>query len=335
MHIFQAMFSKGLGGIEQSFVDHAIALADKYDVACVIRRGAAIKALIPHSIPVYEVGASLFGLRSRISKLIKQVKPDLVFAHGGRAADLFQGSSEVPVIGVAHNYRYSRLLNCNAIIAVTKDLRESIIQADYPEKKVTYIPNMVAIPVAQKKEKRKIPVIGFLGRFVPEKGLPILLAALHELKIRGVAFQAELAGEGPELEKLKQLIRSFSLEQHVVLSGWVKEKQAFFNSINVFCLPSMEETFGIVLLEAFAHSTPVVTSDAKGPCQIAEHKKDALIVPKGDAVLLADALQTLISDQKLQKSLAAEAYKKVIEYYSANIVSQRLKDFCETYSSKN
>src|SRR5262249_34491040 len=76
----------------------------------------------------------------------------------------------------------------------------------------------------------------------------------------------------------------------------------------IFCLPSHHEPFGIVLIEAMAQALPIVATDSEGPSEILHDGIDAILVPRGDAEVLAQALSDMIADSNRAVLLGANAY---------------------------
>ena len=72
--------------------------------------------------------------------------------------------------------------------------------------------------------------------------------------------------------------------------GWVEDKRAFFETLDLFCVPSREEPFGIVVLEGMAHGRAVVATAAAGPREIIRDGIDGLLVPPASPPALAAAL---------------------------------------------
>src|SRR5690606_14555844 len=106
-------------------------------------------------------------------------------------------------------------------------------------------------------------------------------------------------------------------------AGWVEDKAAFFDAIDLFVLPSLHEPFGIVLLEAFAHGVPAVTTETEGPREIVT-AGEALPVPAGAPERLALAIQALLDDPARAAAMAARARAAVEARYSLPVVAQRL-----------
>ena len=103
------------------------------------------------------------------------------------------------------------------------------------------------------------------------------------------------------------------------------DKKAFYTGLDVFCLPSRHEPFGIVLLEAFCYGTPVVSSDSEGPKDIITPNFDAVLVGKGSAQELAYGLLHVIKNPELAAKMAANGFVKAKTQYSIESVSERIE----------
>ena len=107
-----------------------------------------------------------------------------------------------------------------------------------------------------------------MGRFVAKKGFDVFIAALGRLRSQGVPFRAVLAGDGPERGGARTARGRTRPCRSIGLPGWVDDKRTFFAGVDVFCLPSHHEPFGIVLIEAMAQAMPIVSTDSEGPSEI-------------------------------------------------------------------
>ncbi len=330
MKIFNVMFSKGLGGIEQVFLDYNHALnIHHHQVVPIIHPKAPIKNKIyGHFLSVFNFNKFDPFAIYKLRKIIKAEQPKCIITHGNRATSLMRKASlNTPVIAVCHNYKFASLIGSDAIIAITKDLKKLLIEAGQPKDSVYHVPNMIMTPddlAYSKPNYRHPPVIGFLGRFVKKKGLDIFIEALSILKRQNIEFRDIISGNGEKQESLITAINQAGLEQSIKLVGWVEDKKTFFDSIDMFCLPSHHEPFGLVLLEAFKHSTPVVATKSEGPSEIAKHEENILFSPIGNTDKLASNLARLLSDEKLAKKLSGSGYKTV-QNYSPWLIGRKLQ----------
>lgn len=335
MLVVNAMFSRGLGGIEQAFIDYCTALKHQgHDVIALVHPKAAVKKDLlrmtdgKHFI-IREIGnAGQWDIwaSGRARSLLRKKRPDVVIAHGNRAVTLLRKATSLicPLVGVTHNYSHKHLVGIDAVIAITKDLQRHIIEAGQPEDTVYIIPNMIHQRLRSGHPYHDPPVIGTMGRFVEKKGMDHFLEALAELASMDVLFKAVIGGSGEEEKKLKERCASLKLGQRVTFTGWVENKQDFFKSIDIFCLPSHHEPFGIVLLEAFNHHVPVITTDTEGPSEIVTHGENGLVVAKGDVIAMAKAIKRLTVQKNVANNLAEQAQKTLKQRYALEVVSKKL-----------
>lgn len=334
MRILNAMFSTGLGGIEQSFVDYCQALGDAgHQVSAMTQANAEINSAIPTSTTSFLV--SNHGqwdpfAKHKIKSLLKAEHPDIVIAHGNRAMSLLQGARKIgiPLVGVAHNYKTKHIRHCDAAFTVSVDLKTQITeQGLLAAERCFYIPNMIDIPehIAERPPFREPVQINTMGRFVKKKGFHLFLNALAQLKQDGVLFKTKIGGGGEEKSALLDLREELSLQDEVEFSGWVADKGAFFADSDIFCLPSLHEPFGIVLLEAFAHRCPVVTTASEGPSEIGSHLHDCILTENHSVAGLKNGLKLLIKDPILANTLTTNAQKTLQQNYIPDVVAKKIE----------
>ena len=192
----------------------------------------------------------------------------------------------------------------DAIIAITKQMRQDIIDSGQPAHTVFIVPNMVSVPEElHYREPRaiEVPILGICARLVDIKGIDIFIEALAELKRRKIMFQAKIAGDGKEKERYIHLINHLNLSHEITLLDWVNDRDAFYKSIDIFCLPSREEAFGLVILESMVHSLPMVLSELSGPLEIINNSQSAIMVPPCDPISMADVLRAIVKIRLSEK----------------------------------
>lgn len=334
-HYFNIMLGRGLGGIERAFVNYAEALlARGHRVTCVISPGAAVQSELekiktPNLAiePLRNFGVWDVCAMHALSKRIAKTKPDAILTHGTRAATFAKRVKNRPAIAaLAHNYSINRLLGADVVFAISKHLKETIEAAD-PAQNVVMIPNMIGVKqvAVARKNFHQPPVIGAMGRFVEKKGFADLLEAFAMLKKNNISFRAILAGDGEEAKNLKSKTEKLGLTAQVSFPGWIKNTEAFYQEIDIFVLPSLHEPFGIVLLEAFAGATPVITTDTEGPSEIVTRGKNALVVERGNVQQLADAMKTLLYDAAYAENLGKVGLETVTERYHMDVIGARIE----------
>jgi phosphatidylinositol alpha-mannosyltransferase len=166
------------------------------------------------------------------------------------------------------------------------------------------------------------PTIFFCGRHEPRKGLAVLLAAMKELP---TDVHLWIASDGPETA---ELTKRYAGDPRIEWLGRISddEKASRMRGADVFCAPSLRgESFGIVLLEGMASSTPVVAGDLPGYSNVARRGRDALLVEPGDAPALAQALLRVFDDEALAARLVASGEERAREFSIDRLAARYLE----------
>ena len=336
LRIFNIMMSRDLGGIQQSYVDYSEALLEECHKVISI---ASINAQINHYFkPNHELpNFTPWCILSRIhlSILIAEYKPDIIICHGNRAirftCDNILRPQYTRIIGVAHNYSYKQLKKCDFIITLSQDLRTNLINHNFSKNQIIPLSNMIKITKLYNPLTYHNPVtIGSLGRLVHKKGFIYLINSIKLIKDLGYNIRLIIGGNGTDKNYLKQLIHQLNLSKEIKLIGWVKNKEKFFKEIDIFCLPSIKEPFGIILLEAIMYSKPIVATKSGGPQEILRHNLDGFIVRTHSAQDLAKYITIMINNPILAHSMSKSAYNRIKNQYSRSIVKLKLSNALNT-----
>lgn len=330
--IANIMLGRGLGGLEQAFLDYDETLRYAGYTPCPIMahgaqslQRARSSGLEPHLLKQY--GAwDIFAAR-RLRTLLLKHKVEAVIAHGNRALVLAHRAvgGRIPIITVSHNYNLQHAHKADAMLATTHDLAQHSVLAGLSNDKIFLLPNMVRLPdAAPRTHIHTPPVIGAMGRMVPKKGFDVFIRALSILRAYGVQYSAVLAGDGPEKPMLEALIKELNLEKEITLTGWVEFPPAFYQTIDMFCLPSQHEPFGIVVLEAGAYSLPIVSTATEGPREILADPSHGALVPINDPEAMAHTLAELCNQPEKALLLGKNARQLVAEKYDLPVVAKTL-----------
>ncbi|HEY7339000.1 MAG TPA: glycosyltransferase family 4 protein [Bryobacteraceae bacterium] len=150
-------------------------------------------------------------------------------------------------------------------------------------------------------------------RFYPRKRLEILLRAARILQDAIPDLELRIVGDGPEYRRLQSICRDLDLGPAVrwignVAIGRLAEE---YNRCDVFCLPSVQEGFGIVFLEAMAAGKPIVAAHSAAVPEVVRH---GLLVEPDNPEMLANAIGQLYRDQDLRNSLSAAGLLDVEQF---------------------
>jgi glycosyltransferase involved in cell wall biosynthesis len=161
----------------------------------------------------------------------------------------------------------------------------------------------------------------FVGRFYRRKRVDVLLRAAAMLGSRIPGMELRIVGDGPRAGALRDLAFELQLGQKVTWLGDVSRPQLVseYNRCHVFCLPSVQEGFGIVLLEAMAANRPIVAARAAAIPEVVPH---GLLVEPESAEALAAALEHLYQSPESCATLA-RAGARWVERFDAPAVANR------------
>ena len=338
MRIFNIMMSRDLGGIQQSFLDYSIALTNEgHEVINITSVFAKINKTLVGSIKLPNLLQWCIFSKIYLFVLIIIYKPDVILSHGNRAISFAYSFKPkyIPLIGIAHNYKIKTLKKCDYIISITNILIDYLVNHGFDRKKIFHSPNMTKVIHAYKEKQYKNPIIiGSFGRFVAKKGFNYLIEAIDLIKKQGCNIRLLIGGSGEEEDALRKLVIDFNLSEEVVFLGWIEDKNKFFDEIDIFCLPSVSEPFGIILLEAIEHSTPIIATKSGGPTEILRDKSDALLAQIESSQDLADKISILILDELLARSLSYSAYLRLIKNYDIKVVQGNLSNILNQINIK-
>lgn len=328
--ICNIMLGRRRGGLEQCFIDYCRALKNTHEfLVCAIvdERCEYIDQLEKYEIPYRALKVrGIWDLLSRFQmrKTLLGIRPDATICHGNRALSLVPSSIE-NIIYVTHNDSWKRIHKADHFFAITTTMQDRLMRLGVEKHNVWLMPNMLDFTRKSLDKNWHQPVrIGTLGRFVPKKGFEIFLMALTELRFRGIPFQAILGGHGPLFSELAQMLKTQDLQEHVKMPGWIVDKEKFFDDIDIFCLPSHEEPFGLVMLEAMARKKAIVATLTDGPRDVLKNRETALLTPIGDHQKLFQSLEELTQNPTLARRLASHAYSLFRSQYTLEAGSKRL-----------
>lgn len=170
-------------------------------------------------------------------------------------------------------------------------------------------------------------IIASVGRIVWGKGFHYLLQALP-IVLRAISdVTLVIAGEDfGYLNSLERLSKKLGVSEHVVLTGYLssRELKELYVDADVVAIPSVYEPFGIVALEAMACGKPVVAFNVGGLSEIIDDGRDGVLVRRGNAEELAEALVSLLSNRNLAKGLGSKGIKKT-KRYSWDDIAQKVE----------
>lgn len=186
------------------------------------------------------------------------------------------------------------------------------IQKYVPENRVHYCPNGIPNATAQ-IPNTKIPnskgtvQILFLSNLMEAKGVYVLLEACKILQEKQLPFHCTFVGGESDItsEIFEQKVNELGLSENVHYAGkkYGDEKELAFSAADIFAFPTLNETFGLVNLEAMQFSLPIVSTVEGGIPDVVEDGKTGFLVEKGNAEAFAEKLEILIQNVEMREQM--------------------------------
>lgn len=206
-------------------------------------------------------------------------------------------------------------------------LNEVTTRYKVPPNKIIVIPNGINIEeFSLYNGSLKLdgePAIVFVGRVNKIKGIDILIKAVSLLKPRLPNLKLYIIGKG-KLREFQQLVYNEGLEKNIIFLG-PKPRGVlikYLKSADICVVPSIYESFGIVVLEALAADKPVIASKTGGIPDIIKDGENGILVHPGDPEDLAEAILKLSKDTQLRAKLSQNARKTITKYDWHNIAKR-------------
>jgi glycosyltransferase involved in cell wall biosynthesis len=230
-------------------------------------------------------------------------------------------------------YRLNRIFlktGFDAYFALSKHQIKKLVTLGIPAEKIVHMANSVDSSVFCPGKQHHNNVILYVGRISHEKGLHILLRSLKYLK---QPIHLKIVGpmQKSDLDYCRAVFdimqREKSKGNHSVeYLGVVNKKTLIqlYQSATIFVLPSLYEPFAIVILEAMACGTPVVATSVGGVPEIVNTDENGLLVPPGNPMALAGAINYLIKNEPIRNRLGTAGRKSAEEIYDLKLQVRKL-----------
>lgn len=294
-----------------------------------------------------------FSILPVMLNIAKTFDFDIIHAHvtypDGFAAVLVGKLLKRPVIVTEHTGNFRRVIrktlgrralslhalkNAHLVISVSKNQRRELLQEGLSADKVILIPNGIDLktfrPMKQETTVKGYRTILFVGHLIENKGVHFLLEALRQLQDRGRNdLQLFLAGDGAWKEYLMEKAQELGLDSKVHFLGVLDKAGVaqWMRKCDLLVLPSLRESFGIVLIEAMACGKPVVATRCGGPEEIVTDDAGILVAP-GDTEALSEGIEHVLQNPGRYKSEAIAEHVRLkydIDRVAERIVEQHQK----------
>ncbi|MFI5339628.1 MAG: glycosyltransferase family 4 protein [Candidatus Methylomirabilales bacterium] len=289
-----------------------------------------------HTVFVY-LDAFAAILTRRLHKLPVVVRPacagyygDLARLKRFRIWPLLPGLDSATIRAVVRT-----IARADAFIANSMELQRELIEAGFPAERIVRISNGVDLnhfrpdSRARSAEARQHlrlptgPLLAFVGRLDPQKGLHTLLQALPPLAPGLEEARLLVLGDGPQRAELEQAVQRAGLSDRVLFRGLVPDVSPYLRACDIFVFPSVGEGMPNALLEAMASGLPCVASDIGGCRDVITDGQTGLLAPPGDATAFRRALEQLLRSPEMRERLGASARQSVASRFGLERMAER------------
>lgn len=219
--------------------------------------------------------------------------------------------------------RYVLRKDIDLFVAVS-DFTRNNLNRYVPVDKTVTVHNIVDFPSVESEVYEK-PTISCVARLVEYKRVDDLIRAVNIIKDIIPEVQCKIIGTGPEEENLKNLTRDLRLEDNIEFMGFVEDHDDVMrvvNSSHVFCLPSIVEGFGIVIIEAQSLETPFVAARIPPVVESSGEMGGLFFEPKNYQELASQILK-LLKDKELYEKLQVEGLENK-DNYTKEVIGGKL-----------
>lgn len=326
----------GNGGTEKYTLDLIEALGNDKCVLVYSQEGPFLERFHKLNIPIYQVDMnSPFDIKA--ARKIKDIveKENVECIHAQFLRENYIGlwtkllGAKVKVIWTYHvNVPMSppiRFLNKiftrqnHKVITVANFMKQQLLEKGLSDKKVQVIYNGIKQPVLPPKQN--IPhtdkTLAVVGRLSEEKGHRFLFQGLAKLKNENphLKWKCNIIGDGPLHDELLQLAKELGILEQLKFKGFINDVSAEYAEADIIVLPSQNEAFPYVAIEALAFGKGVISSNVGGLPEIVRDKITGLNVNYGDVNALSNSLKLFLEDEELLKKLSNNGQ----EFYRENL----------------
>ena len=346
MKIFHIVSNPVWGGGEQYVFDlTSQQLQEDHSVELFCRKGSVpTKRFQQLGVPVHALplrGIADMNSARMMARILANQPPCIVHAHNFKDcftvafARLLCRNRNIRIVATRHLVRtgkrgplyrwlYSQI---DAFYFVSQLARDRFFSSNPPADKhkarvITGCVNISGIPapinLRQQLGIKPDVVVGmYHGRLHPEKGLDVLLDAVHLLRELPMAIVLLGNGSDEYTTLLKERIQKLDLTDRIILAGFQNPVLPFVAAADFGVLPSIvEESCLLAVQEYMACSIPVIVTDNGGQREYVNHHHSGLLIPPNDSDSLAKAINTLVSDDTLRHTMGENARKDFVEKLS-------------------
>ncbi|WP_420547336.1 glycosyltransferase [Curvivirga sp.] len=332
--LLQIMAGAKVGGAEKFFERLAIAFHNAgIEQHIAIRQNPERENLLSCAgiMPSTHRLGGFFDFKSRreIQQIAEKHNPDIVLAWMSRGASFMPKGNFVKVARLGGYYDLKYFKKCEYLVGNTKDICKYLKEKGWPEDKVWYLPNFVDDTIMPPQSRAELdtpedaPLMLGLGRLHENKAFDLGLEVVAKLP----NTYYWIAGAGPKEDELKQQAEQLGITDRVRFLGWRTDIAALFAAADIFLCTSRHEPLGNMMIEAWAHGTPVIAAASQGPTEHITHGHNGLLSPIDNVNKMVQNVQTLLDNQDLSIEIASNGNQSYKEAYTEGQVVAKYQEF--------
>lgn len=285
-----------------------------------------------------------------LAALFRKEKPDIVHTHASMTARMAAKRAGVPKIfctkhcmegapGAFPKRLVRRAVNRrfgDKIIAVSKEVRRSMIAGGTSPKQVVTVPNGIEdIPMLTAAEK--VETLAAFGGKPGEYAIGIA-ARLEEVKDHGTLLRAAekileqrrdvrfyIIGAGSLRAELERQAETLGIAEHVAFTGFLQDVERMEAALDIAVITSKQEALCLSIIESMWAGVPAVGTDSGGVSEVIRHGETGYLVPVGDSGTLAERLLELLADDAKRREMGAAAREYVRKHFAADKMTKRIE----------
>ena len=344
------------GGTETHVLELIKGFINEYEITLIAPPGSRLKDFqnyIINYLPFTDLNTNfLKGIRE-LKQNLNNLNSDLVHIHAAHEFILFSRlfAVNIPRIFTVHGYHqesssqkldyklcsFFNNLWSEKTIAISQAEKEVLLNAGINKEQLTLIHNGISLPGNYSKNNlspkylslsnSNKTILGTIARLEKSKGLKYLIDSVN--KINNDNYHLLILGSGSQEQKLKKQVKKLNLNRNITFTGFVHNVHDFLEIMDIFILPSLEESFGLVSAEAMAHKLPVIATRTGGIPEIVDDKTTGFLVPPQNSKILAAKISKLIKNKKQAAQMGTAGFQRYQKYFTLKQQIEKTKKIYE------
>jgi len=367
LHIQETINSGGVERIRFILAKYLDKTKYEQKIICTFAGGSIVDDIEREGVEIIPIGRfkGIFDFKQyrKVLKIINNYKPDII--HGA----VFEGVTmacvcgfikKVPVIIAEEtsdpqnrskkaNFLLRLLcLSADKVVAISVGTEEYLKKtAKIPLKKIHLINNGVEYPRYVTEEEIEFNnrkwgikpgdiVIGSIGRLYDDhKKFTDIIKAISLLKNHS-NIKLLIVGDGPDREMITQTAKDNGILDRIILAGYQDDVSLYYQLMDIYCIASQREGFGLVAAEAMLNKLPVIATCVGGLKFMVEDSVTGFLVPPSNPDIIAEKINVLITNPEIRMNFGERGRVKASREYTANVyISNVEKMYCNLFSQNN